>query len=142
MIRTILFFLLLGQTAAAETIVAARTIQAQTIITATDLTIQEGLISGGETDPALFIGMEARVALYAGRPIRIGDVGFPAVVDRNDLISLIYQNNGLVIQTEGRALGRGGVGETVRVMNMASRNTVSARIGPDGAAYVLAGVSE
>ncbi|WP_089997171.1 flagellar basal body P-ring formation chaperone FlgA [Cognatiyoonia koreensis] len=137
--RWLALVLCLAPRAEAETVVAARTIQAQTIIAATDLVLQDGDVSGGESDPALFIGMEARVALYAGRPIRVGDVGFPALVDRNQLVPLVYENNGLLIRTEGRALGRAGAGEMVRVMNMSSRNTVSARIGPDGAAYVLAG---
>jgi len=106
---------------------------------ASDLVIQSGTLAGGESDPKLFIGMEARVALYAGRPIRASDVGFPAIVDRNQLIPLVYDANGLIIRTEGRALGRAGVGEVIRVMNMASRNTVSARVGPDGAAYVMSG---
>jgi len=141
MIRPVLIFLFFGQALAAETIVAARTIQAQTIVAASDLATQDADMPGGESDPALFIGMEARVALYAGRPIRVGDVGFPAIIERNQLVPLIYKNNGLLIQTEGRALGRAGAGEMVRVMNLASRNTVSARIGEDGAAYGLSGAN-
>jgi len=139
--RLTFILLWLAQGVAAETVVAARTIPAQTIIAPTDLAIADGILTGGETDPALFIGMEARVALYAGRPIRAADVGFPAIVERNQLIPLVYQNSGLLIRTEGRALGRAGAGEIVRVMNMASRNTVSARIGQDGTAYVMSGAN-
>ena len=134
-----LIFLIFASPATAETVVAARTIQAQTIIAPSDLAMQATTLPGGESDPELFIGMEARVALYAGRPIRVSDIGFPAIVDRNQLIPLVYDANGLVIRTEGRALGRAGVGEIIRVMNMTSRNTVSARIGSDGAAYVMSG---
>lgn len=138
MIRAILL-LCLASPAAAETVVAARTIQAQTIISEADLAMHPDKLPGGESDPALFVGMEARVALYAGRPVLVVDVGFPAIVDRNQLVALIYDANGLTIRTEGRALGRAGVGEIIRVMNMSSRNTVSARIGSDGAAYVMTG---
>ena len=134
-----LIFLIFASPATAETVVAARTIQAQTIIAPSDLAMQATTLPGGESDPELLIGMEARVALYAGRPIRVSDIGFPAIVDRNQLIPLVYDANGLVIRTEGRALGRAGVGEIIRVMNMTSRNTVSARIGSDGAAYVMSG---
>lgn len=141
MMKRILVFLAVASPTWADTVVAARTIQAQTIIAESDLALQPGDNPAGESDPALFIGMEARVALYAGRPIRVADVGFPAIVDRNQLVPLVYENNGLVIRTEGRALGRAGVGETVRVMNMSSRNTVSARIGKDGSAYVISGSS-
>ncbi|WP_373487298.1 flagella basal body P-ring formation protein FlgA, partial [Blastomonas sp.] len=38
--------------------------------------------------------------------------------------------------TDGRALGRAGVGDVIRVMNLTSRTTVTAQIGADGAAYV------
>lgn len=120
----------------AETIVAARTIPAQTLIAPDDLLLRDIEIAGGEADPLLFIGMEARVALYAGRPIRVGDVGFPAVVERNQIIRLVYSQSGLTIATEGRSLARAGPGDVIRIMNLSSRSTVSARIGEDGSAYV------
>lgn len=127
--------LLAGPTAA-DTLLAARTIPAQSIITAEDLVASPQTIPGSVSDPDSIIGMETRVALYAGRPIRQGDVGFPAVVERNAIIILTYQRNGLAISTEGRALGRGGPGDLIRVMNLTSRATVTARIGVDGAGYV------
>lgn len=137
MIRIIFVLVFLGSTAAADTVVAARTIPAQTIISPEDIVLREGTIAGGESDPLLFVGMESRVALYAGRPIRAADVGFPAVIERNQIVPLIFQNSGLRIATEGRSLGRAGPGEIVRVMNLESRTTVSARIGADGIAYVF-----
>ena len=136
MIQRIAIFCLMAGQLAAETVVAARTIPAQSLIGPDDLLVRDMTVPGGTDDPLLLVGMEARVALYAGRPVRPADVGFPAVVDRNQLIPLIYDGGGLLISTEGRALGRAGVGEVIRVMNMQSRTTVSARIGEDGAAYV------
>ena len=131
-----LILLCLATPAAADTVVAARTIRAQTLIMPEDLLIRDRSIPGGIEDPAQIIGMEARVALYAGRPILPGDLGFPAVVERNQIISLYYERSGLVISTEGRALDRAGPGDLIRVMNISSRSTVTARIGADGAGYV------
>jgi flagellar basal body P-ring formation protein FlgA len=136
MIRSLAIMAIMAGPAGADTLLAARTIPAQSIITAEDLVASAQVIPGSLSDPASIIGMETRVALYAGRPIRQGDVGFPAVVDRNQIIMLSYQHNGLAISTEGRALGRGGVGDLIRVMNLSSRATVTARIGPDGVGYV------
>lgn len=136
MMRLITFLSLLGSASLAETVVAARTIPAQSVIGPADITILESDVQGSIADPNLVVGMEARVALYAGRPIRPGDVGSPAVVERNQIILLYYESNGLMISTEGRALGRAGPGERIRVMNLNSRSTVSARIGNDGAGYV------
>ncbi|QEE37160.1 flagellar basal body P-ring formation protein FlgA [Octadecabacter sp. SW4] len=135
MIR-ILFLCLLALPAGAETLVAARTIPARTIIGPDDLLLRDIATTGGITDPSVLIGMEARVALYAGRPIRQGDVGPPAVVDRNQIIPLVYMRSGVMISTEGRALDRAGPGDLIRVMNLSSRSTVTARVGSDGAAYV------
>ena len=131
-----LILLCLATPAAADTVVAARTIRAQTLIMPEDLQIRDRDIPGGITDPAEVIGMEARVALFAGRPILPGDLGFPAVVERNQIIALHFQRNGLVISTEGRALDRAGPGDLIRVMNISSRSTVTARVGADGAGYV------
>ena len=135
MIR-VLLFLIAATPAAADIAVAARTLPAQSILTEDDILMREIAIPGGVSDPSLLIGLEAKVALYAGRPIRQGDVGFPATVERNQILSLVYRRSGLVITTEGRALDRAGPGDTIRVMNLASRATVTAVIGMDGAAYV------
>ena len=136
MIRLVIAFCLSAGPLMAEVLVAARTIPAQSLIRAEDLILRNVAAQGGVDDPLLLVGMEARVALYAGRPVRPADVGFPAIIDRNEIVPLIYDTGGLYIATEGRALGRGGAGEMIRVMNLSSRSTVSARIGEDGAAYV------
>ncbi len=136
MIRLLCLLALIASPVASETVVAARTIPALSIISANDVIVSDELIAGTVRDPGHVIGMEARVALFTGRPIRMDDVSFPAVVERNQLITLHYENNGLVISTEGRALGRAGPGDTIRVMNVNSRSTVSALIGLDGEAYV------
>jgi len=121
---------------AAETVLAARTIRAQTLIAPQDLVIKDIDVIGAISDPALVAGQEARVALYAGRPIRPGDVGPPALVERNQIISLVYDHSGLSITAEGRSLSRAGPGEAVRVMNMSSRITVSGQVLPDGRVLV------
>ncbi|PJI86119.1 flagella basal body P-ring formation protein FlgA [Yoonia maricola] len=136
MIRLLFALSLMAAPTFAETIIAARTIRAQSVITVDDV-----VISGDATGAALaaaqdIIGMEARVALFAGRPIGPGDVAQPAVVERNQIVPLMFEKNGLVISTDGRALGRASAGDVIRVMNIGSRATVSAMIGIDGVAYV------
>lgn len=136
MIRLLTCILLCAGSARAEIVVAAHTIRPQSIISAGDLTSRDMDVPGAVTDPELLVGMEARVALYANRPIQPDDVGFPATVERNQLITLIYLNDALMISTEGRALDRAGPGDVIQVMNLTSRTTINARIGVDGAAYV------
>lgn len=135
-IRLILLLLLAAAPASAEILVPARTIPAQSVIGPGDIVTSDLVIPGALSDPAAVIGMEARVALYPGRPIVAADLGLPATVERNSILPLVYASAGLHISTEGRALDRAGPGDVIRVMNLASRTTVTARIGADGAAYV------
>jgi flagella basal body P-ring formation protein FlgA len=134
--RLVLMLCCLPWPALAESVVATRTIRAQSIIEAADLTMSDTVAPGALTDPALALGLEARVTLYAGRPVRAGDLGPPAIVERNQIVPLSYRTGGLAIQVEGRALARGGVGDVIRVMNLASRATVTGRIAPDGQVLV------
>ena len=119
-------------TAYAEMVVSTRTIRAKEIISAADLDMKALNASGAITNPQDLIGQEARVALYPGRPIRDSDVGPPAIVDRNDLVLLVFNRRPLSITAEGRALGRGAVGDRIRVMNLSSRTTVTGHIRADG----------
>ncbi|AZV80125.1 flagella basal body P-ring formation protein FlgA [Parasedimentitalea marina] len=136
--KLVLTFLmvLMAQSGWADTLVPVRTIRAKQVITAEDLAYKSVDIAGTFSDPAEVIGQEARVSLYAGRPIRPGDIGPPAIIERNDLIMLKFSRGGLVISTEGRSLGRGSEGEIIRAMNLASRTTISGRISADGSIEV------
>lgn len=132
MIRLALLLICLVAPVAAEVLVPARTIRARELIGAEDLAVKKANVAGAFSDPSEVIGQEARVALYPGRPIRPGDVGPPAIIDRNDIVVLRFRQGPLSIETDGRALGRGAVGEILRVMNMSSRKTVSGLVRPDG----------
>jgi flagella basal body P-ring formation protein FlgA len=116
----------------ADTVVPARTIRANQIITEMDVTFAATDLSTGYSRLSDVIGQEARVALYAGRPILVGDIGPPAVIDRNQIVPLRYSANGINISTEGRALERGAIGDRIRVMNLGSRATLFGQILGDG----------
>ena len=117
----------LQSAARADTVIAAGTIRGQTLIMPSDVALAEGTTPGALSDLSQAIGMEAAVNLYAGRPIRPGDLRPPAIVERNALVTLRYDHGGLMIVTEGRALDRAAAGESLRVLNLGSRNTVTAR---------------
>jgi flagella basal body P-ring formation protein FlgA len=72
------------------------------------------------------VAQETVVAAGTIRPIRPGDLRPPAIVERNEIVSLRYNHGGLLIITEGRALDRAALGESLRVINMSSRQTVTA----------------
>jgi flagella basal body P-ring formation protein FlgA len=125
--RTLLFLLLMTAPAfAQETVVAAGTIRGGALIGPADVAVIEGATPGALSDVGEAIGMEARINLYPGRPIRAGDLRPPAIVERNEIVSIRYEYGGLLILTEGRAMDRAAVGELLRVTNLASRQTVTA----------------
>lgn len=134
--RWLMVLLLAAPPALAESLVATRTIRAQSVISPEDVTLVSADLPGALADPSQAIGLETRVAIYAGKPVRLSDLGPPTLVERNQVVALIYRSGALAIATEGRALARGSEGEVIRIMNLASRTTVSGRIGPDGAVYV------
>ncbi|KAA0909645.1 flagellar basal body P-ring formation protein FlgA [Aquicoccus porphyridii] len=127
---------LLATPVPADIVVPAHTIRPQSVIAPGDLTLRalpdvEGFDSVDDV-----IGLEARVALYPGRAIRPRDVGPPAMVERNQLVLLVFSRGGLEIRAEGRALDRAGRGEMIKVMNTASRNIVMGVVRPDGTVLV------
>ncbi len=128
--------LFLAGIASAQTVVAVNPVRAQNVITAADIDIVETDIPGAVQDPAAAIGQEARINLYPGRPIRLSDIGPPAILERNQLVVMIYDIGALTITVEGRALDRAGIGERVRVMNLDSRTTVTGIVKPDGTVEV------
>lgn len=115
----------------ADRVEPVRVIRPQQIIAPEDVILRETALTGGVALSEV-IGQEARVALYPGRPIRAGDIGTPAVVERNQVVPLVYMRGGLRIETEGRALSRAGPGEYVRVMNLSSRASVTGRVTASG----------
>jgi len=132
----ILVALVSPMAAMADILVPTRTLRAQTIIAPADVTVIAGEIPGALISPDEAIGLEARIALYPGRPIRFEDVGPAAIIDRNDIVGLVYAKNGLRITTEARAMARASVGDSLRVMNLASRAGVIGIVAPDGTVHV------
>lgn len=131
--RALALALLVATPAPADVLVAARTLRAGTLVEAGDvILLSDPAPLGAAQSPDEAVGLEARVTLYARRPIPVASLGPPALVERNQLVTLVFQAGGLEIRADGRALGRGAEGETVRIMNLSSRSTVSGTIAGPG----------
>ncbi|SEH61200.1 flagellar basal body P-ring formation chaperone FlgA [Paracoccus alkenifer] len=132
--RMLFLLALLPGTALADGLVATRVLPAGTVLTAADIAPLPGTGSGLTPDQA--IGLQLRSAVYEGRPITAAHLAAPTLVSRNQIVTLSYDSAALRIETEARALGAGGAGDVIRVMNLASRATLNARINPDGSLSV------
>lgn len=116
---------LTGVNAGAGEVVAARTLRPGTVLAPADL-------QGAAEDIAPLVGLETRRAVYAGRPVAGADLGPPILVQRNAIVAVHYRDGALEIRTEGRALEAGAAGERIRVMNLDSRQRVSAVVAGPG----------
>lgn len=73
-------------------------------------------------------GMEARRALRAGELMSGTDVRRPVVVAKGQTVTMMFEAPGVSLTAMGRAMGEGGVGDTVVVQNPASYRMVNAVI--------------
>jgi flagella basal body P-ring formation protein FlgA len=115
-----------------DAVQTTRTIRPGEVIAAADLRLGPSDTTGALAAPEDAIGMSARRLLVSGRPVMPADIGPPALVRRNSLVLLVYERGPLSIQADGRALSDGAAGERVRVMNLASRQTVTGTVRADG----------
>lgn len=131
-----IFIMFLGTSTNADTIVAARMIRAQETLSISDIRVVSSTTAGAHSRVEDVLGKETRITLYPGTPIMKGQVIAPAVIERNEFVSLTFQQGGLQIMAEGRALGRGGVGDSIRVMNTSSKAVLFGTINADGTVTV------
>lgn len=106
--------------------VAARHMRAGTIIQQSDIIVEGGAPDAVASLTEIIAGKELKRTIYAGKPLTLTDLGSPTVIKRNAVITIEFVRGPLVITTDGRALDPGGIGDTVRVMNLKSKIILSA----------------
>ena len=78
------------------------------------------LMAGTVTSIAAAKDMEARRMLHAGEAMRAEDLRHPIVVTRGQTVTMLFHAPGVELTAMGRAMGEGGVGDTVTIQNPAS----------------------
>ena len=63
--------------------------------------------------------------MRAGTPIRVADIVKPDLVQRDQNVTVIYQVPGIYLTTRGKAIESGAEGDTVSVLNLQSKRTLS-----------------
>lgn len=72
------------------------------------------------------VGMTPARPIAAGQPISTQDIRRPVVVARNSTVTMIYSLPGVTLTAMGKAMDDGGIGDTIRISNVQSRNVVTA----------------
>lgn len=87
-------------------------------------------------DKDQLIGREAARTLVQGVPLRTDYVRVPPAARRGEEVTLRFAVRGLTLETSGRVLEDGQVGDTVRVMNNHSNAVISGTVLESGVVTV------
>ncbi|WP_339748806.1 flagellar basal body P-ring formation chaperone FlgA [uncultured Maricaulis sp.] len=89
-------------------------------------------------NPDDIIGHQARRALRAGEALRGYDLQQAILVNRGDLVTLVFEARGIQLSVRARAMENAADGESVRFVNLQSNRTVEAMVDGPGRARVFA----
>ncbi|HEY1612134.1 MAG TPA: flagellar basal body P-ring formation chaperone FlgA [Rhizomicrobium sp.] len=120
-----------GQVSASQRIVVpAHDIMRGQIIADSDLTYVDvpsgSILIPVVTSMNVLSGHEARRLLRANETVRADDVRMPILVARGSTVTMTFEAPGIVLTAVGKAMGEGGLGESVVVQNPNSFRQVSA----------------
>jgi flagella basal body P-ring formation protein FlgA len=86
------------------------------------------LASDTLTTPNQAIGLAARSAINAGKPLSLGELMKPELVQRGENVTIVYQAPGLMLAVRGKAKDSGAEDDMIDVVNLQSNRTVRAII--------------
>jgi flagellar basal body P-ring formation protein FlgA len=96
-----------------------------------------GPMRGAAIDtPQGLIGKVARHTLLPGLPIATNAVGEPRLIVDGQKVRLIFEQDGLIIETYAAALQAGSAGDVISVRNIDSGMTISGTVQTDGTVRV------
>ena len=123
-----------------STDVLARTVQRGETLGVGDFTSTEMLVAQARNAVSAeeASGREARRTLRSGLPVRATDLAEPRLVRRGDAVTIRLRNGGLTISAVGRALADGALGNSIRVFNEATNQTLNAIVEEAGVVGVAA----
>ncbi len=121
-----------------EVLAYARSISAGEIIQPQDLIWTK--VAAGPTDAPR--DADALIGLSAKRPLREGsvastrDVSAPQVIKNGDLVSVSYEDDGVSLTLQGKAMAVAAVGDSFAVQNVLSKKIIEAVATGPGSAVV------
>lgn len=107
--------------------VLVRSVDRNEVLKASDVVIERRPRLEVGNDPARrerAVGMQTRKAMRAGQAIRLADLTKPDLVQRDQIVTLIYQTDGLYLTMRAKAIENGSEGDTISVINTQSKRTL------------------
>lgn len=80
------------------------------------------------SDPGLAVGLSARRAMASGQMLRQADLMKPELVQRNEMVTLIFEMPGIMLTSRGKAMESGTEGDVISIVNAQSKRTVQGTV--------------
>jgi flagella basal body P-ring formation protein FlgA len=129
-------FLPVSVTITGDAMVAARTLGRGERLTEsalrTDTVVVNSIRRGTITSEDQLVGMEMRRGVNAGTVFTPDLLLTPAAIERGDHVIISARSGNFSVNSRGKALASGGIGEQVLVENLSSSRTVRARVTAPG----------
>jgi flagella basal body P-ring formation protein FlgA len=126
-----------------KALVAAHRLDPGDVITSADVRAtqiaERRLVGPVENDLSAVLGQAAKRTIVAGQPLEVADVGPPVMVAKGATVVLTLDTPYMSLTAQGLALGSGGRGDVIEVMNPLTRAVVAARVSGAGRAVVEPG---
>jgi flagella basal body P-ring formation protein FlgA len=87
-------------------------------------------------DADALIGMTAKRPLRQGAAASLRDVSTPQVIKAGDIVAVTYEDAGVALTLQGKAMSAGAVGEGLMVQNTASRKIIETVVTGPGSTAV------
>jgi flagella basal body P-ring formation protein FlgA len=119
-----------------EILTYAHDINAGQIVQPTDLVWAKAAAAPADAPASVdaVVGLAACRPLREGDPVRARDVTAPMVIKAGDAVTVTYADQGVTLTLQAKAMASAAVGDTVNVLNAASKKLIEAvASGPDQA---------
>jgi flagella basal body P-ring formation protein FlgA len=124
-------------------VVAVRRLQPGDVITRDDVratqVAEQRLAGTVEHAVADVLGLTPKRTIVAGQPVDTADVGAPIMVSKGATVVLLLETPNMSLTAQGLALGSGGRGDVIQVMNPLSHAVMAARVTGPGEAAIAPG---
>lgn len=121
-----------------EVLTYARSLSAGEVVQPQDLVWGKAAAapSDAPSDAEAIIGLAAKRPLRAGAAVSARDVSAPQVIKSGDLITVTYEDGGISLVLQGKAMAAASLGDTLAVQNIASKKVIQAVASGPGQAVV------
>ncbi|KQW70486.1 flagellar basal body ring protein [Phenylobacterium sp. Root77] len=121
-----------------EVLTYARSLSAGEIVQPQDLVWGKAAAapSDAPSDSDAIIGLAAKRPLRAGAAVSARDVSAPQVIKAGELITVTYEDGGISLVLQGKAMSAASLGDTLAVQNVTSKKVIQAVASGPGQAVV------